>query len=209
MLKLTKLPHVNMNTTTRLVIDCTRWEKQWFYHKDLVSLSGYDISEDPYEFTPLTRAFDRNNLVSVKALVKAGIRLNDTGECIWTYACAYKSGEVMKFFIEHGYDVNQYCHCEGTALHGVARNAVFRNDTTCLELFMKAGAKERVVPFDPLLCEERGAPSQHLKKEVEEMIADGYPPVAGALERALHVLATVRPDGKEENERIKDEAVRK
>lgn len=180
--------------------------------------NGFDMNEeDYYEYTHLVRAFNRKNVVAVKALVQAGIRLNGTGESLYSYACAYKSGEVMKYLIEHGYDVNQYCGAEGTALHGVACKAVAINDTRCLELFMKAGAKERVVPWDPLLCEERGTPSQFLKKDVEEDIATGRPPVAGALERALHVLATVGPEDKEtprvqlnkENERLKDEAVRK
>ena len=175
------------------------------------------------DIKPLEKSLGDGNMVAVGALLRAGVNLNLYWDELCIHACGFKCGKMVKLLIEHGYDVNLDSEMEGTALHWVAFQSVLKDDTRILEMFMKAGAKERVVNGGL-------TPSQSIKEEVDELIADGDPPVAGALERTLHVLATVRSGDKEtprvelkkenkrlekevkqlkdENNRLKEEAVR-
>lgn len=153
-------------------------------------------------------ALSDGNMVAVKALLRAGYNINNPWDDYFVFACCDLDGRFMKLLIEHGYDVNIDSELEGTALHGVASKAVAVNDTTCLELFMKAGAKERSVVGNTLVSEEELTPTQYIKKDCE-----GDDAKAGALNRALHVLANVRSGDKEtprvqlkkENEQLKKE----
>ncbi|CAM9340952.1 unnamed protein product, partial [Ectocarpus sp. 6 AP-2014] len=158
---------------------------------------------------PLSAAMRSVNMVAVNALLRLGVGLNDPCDDYVAFACCDEGGDTAKLLIGHGYDVNIDSESNGTALHAAAINAVSVNKTKCLELFMKAGAKERSVPcaFAPGVgagvfglfsaSKEELTPSQCIKKFAEDRIASGDPPSDGALERALHVLGTVRSGDKE------------
>lgn len=161
---------------------------------------------------PLSAAMTCGNMVAVNALLRLGVDLNNPCDDYVAAAFCNEGGDMVKLLVEHGYDVNIDSKSCGTALHGAAINAVSVNNTKCLELFMKAGAQERSVRCAFVPGEEL-IPSQCIKKFAEDRITSGDPPSDGALERALHVLATVRSGDKEtprvhlskENEQLKEE----